>query len=155
MREQELSQKAKELEDTNTALEVLLHKRDKDIVNIKGKVSTNVTKLIKPYVEKLKFEVQASHHKNLLEIVERNLNEIVSPLAQALSSKYQGFTTNEIRVADLVMEGKTSKEIAEILTVSTKTVEYYRDNIRHKLGIKNKKINLRTYLLTFTKKVTS
>jgi PAS domain S-box-containing protein len=155
MREQELSQKAKELEDTNTALEVLLHKRDKDIVNIKGKVSTNVTKLIKPYVEKLKFEVQASHHKNLLEIVERNLNEIVSPLAQALSSKYQGFTTNEIRVADLVMEGKTSKEIAEILNVSTKTVEYYRDNIRHKLGIKNKKINLRTYLLTFTKKVTS
>jgi DNA-binding CsgD family transcriptional regulator len=57
----------------------------------------------------------------------------------------------EIRVASLVKEGKTNKEIAEILMVSKNTILFHRHNIRVKLDIKNKKINLRSHLLTLDK----
>ena len=54
-------------------------------------------------------------------------------------------------MADLIKAGKTNKEIAGLLLVSHNTVLFHRHNIRSKLNIKNKKINLRSHLLALDK----
>ena len=54
----------------------------------------------------------------------------------------------EIKIANLVREGKTNKEIADVLFISINTVLVHRHHIRTKLGIKNKKTNLRSHLLS-------
>ena len=75
-----------------------------------------------------------------------HIQKITSPLIRQLSSKYLGLTPTEIRVAALIKNGKTTKEISELLYLSEYTVIFHRDNIRGKLGLKGKKINLQSYL---------
>jgi len=60
-------------------------------------------------------------------------------------------TPTEIQVAVLIKEGKSSKEIAESLRVSAAGIDFHRKNIRKKLGLKNTKTNLRSFLLNVQK----
>jgi len=53
-----------------------------------------------------------------------------------------------MQIAKFIKDGKTSKEIATVLCVTKKTVDFHRANIRKKLNLDSKKINLRTFLIT-------
>jgi PAS domain S-box-containing protein len=145
-KDRELRMKANNLEELNTALRVLLKRREEDKSELEEKVLSNVKELVLPYVARLNKTPLNNHQKSCVEILESNLTDIVSPFSRKLSSKYLGLTPTEIRVADLVKDGKTTKEIAEFMNISGKTVETHRNCIRKKMGIKNKKTNLRAYL---------
>ena len=147
-KQQELETKSKELEEVNAALRVLLKKREEDKTDIEEQVLSNVKNNIQPYLEKLKTGSLNKRQKICIEIIETNLNEIISPFARNLSSIYYHLTAQEIQIAGLVKLGKTNKEIAAIMSLSLKTIEFHRTNIRKKLGLKNRKANLRTYLLS-------
>ena len=147
-KERELETKANKLEDINTALNVLLEKRKVDQIELEEKIVLNVENLIKPYLDKLRQGSLDDRKKNILNIIQSNLDEIISPFARNLSSRHYNLTPKEIQIANFIRQGTTNKEIADILFLSVKTVEFHRDNIRKKLGIKNKKINLTSYLLS-------
>jgi PAS domain S-box-containing protein len=144
----ELSLKAKNLEEVNTTLRVLLKAREKDKSELEDKVLPNIKDLVLPYIERIRKTSLNNNQRSCIDILESNLEEIVSPFARKLSSRFIGLTPTEIRVANLVKEGKTTKEIAEFMHLSPKTVEFHRNNIREKLEIKKSKMNLRTYLLS-------
>ena len=146
--EDELRVKTGDLEELNTALKVLLKKGNQDKFELEEKIAENVKELIFPYLEKLKSVNFGNREKTFLEIVEANLCAIISPFERTLSSKFLKLTPAEIKVANLIKLGKTSKEIAALSHLSFKTIEFHRNNIRTKLGLKNKKVNLRTHLLS-------
>jgi len=130
----------------NVALKVLLKSRDNDRQHLEDNLIYNVKNLVLPYIDKLKRYSLTAEQKVSVEILESNIHEIVSPYARKLSSEYFMLTPSEIRVANLLKNDKTTKEIADTLKVSESAVIYHRYNIRKKLGLNNKKINLKTYL---------
>ena len=148
-REVELKAQSHHLEEVNTALRVLLKQREEDRKELGEKVLSNVKELIDPYLARLKKSRLTTTQQTLIDIMESNLNHITSPFVSTLSSKYFNLTSMEIKVADLVKEGKTNKEIAELLFLSKNTILFHRHHIRRKLHLQNKKINLRAHLLSY------
>jgi DNA-binding CsgD family transcriptional regulator len=59
-------------------------------------------------------------------------------------------TPQEIQVATLVKAGRTTKEISDILSISTNAVDFHRKNIRRKFGLKNQRTNLRSFLMSLS-----
>ncbi len=147
-REWELEDKSVNLEEANAALKVLLRHRDEDKKTLETRVLENVRRLVFPYIEKLRGRDLTDSQATCLNIIESNLNEVVSPFLQKMTALYVHFTPTEVQVADLVKDGRTSKEIGEFLNVGKGTVHTHRNNIRKKLGLSNEKTNLRAYLLS-------
>jgi len=148
-KDKKLERQAKNLEEMNMALKVLLEQRDKEKADFKEGLLVNLNKLILPYIEKLENRKLGEESQTYVNIIKSNLKSLTAPIANTLSSKYIGLTPSEIQIANLINQGKTSKEMALILNVSPKAVSFHRGNIRKKLGLSNKKINLRTYLQSF------
>ena len=148
-RTRELRLKSENLEEMNTALKVLLKKREEDKTELEEKVIYNIKEMVMPFLEKLEKTRLDNRQRTYLEILNSNLDDIVSPFAKTLSTRYLNLTPSEIQIANLVKHGKTTKEIAELLSLSTRTIESHRDSIRKKLGIKNQKANLRTHLMSY------
>jgi DNA-binding NarL/FixJ family response regulator len=76
----------------------------------------------------------------------RNATFRHSPLARSLSSKFLRLSQTELEVASLVQQGQTTKQIAETMNLPESTIDFHRNSIRSKFGVKNKKINLYSHL---------
>ncbi len=146
-REAALEARTNEVEEVNSALRVLLKQRDQDKAELAGQMLLNVKKLVVPYLEKLKKHLSGTKQLGYLSILESNLNDIVSPFAYKLSLKYSTLTPTEIQIARFVKYGKVSREMAELLNVSERTIESHRQKIRLKIGIKNNGANIRSQLM--------
>jgi PAS domain S-box-containing protein len=142
----ELQARSRDLEEVNAALKVLLKRREEDKTELQEDILANVRDLVLPYLEKLKHSSPNSYQMTLIKILESHLSDIVSPFATKLSSKYLNLTPTEIKVAGLIKDGRSTKEIAELLHLSENTIRTHRFHVRSKLKLKNKKVNLRSYL---------
>ena len=142
----ELEIKTKNLEENYSALKVLLKHLDEEKRSIKRNILANIKILVFPYLEKLENSLIYENNRTLLNIIKTNLSEVIKPIATKLTSKIINLSPNEVRVANMVKDGKTSKEIADIIHISENTVKEHKSYIRSKLGIKKKKVNLRSYL---------
>ncbi len=147
-RERELQIKSHNLEEANAALRVLLRHRDEGKEALVNNMLANVRELVSPYIEKLGASHLSDVQRTCLGLIESGLSDIVSPFVQKMTSAYSHFTPTEVQIANLIKGGKTSKEIAKLMNVCTGTIEVHRNNIRKKLGLNNKSINLQTYLLS-------
>ncbi len=145
-----LIEQKQSLEETNIAMRVLLKQREEDKRDLEKKVLSNVKDLVFPYVEKLKNSRLKAKDRTLVDIVDRHLQDIISPLLQRLSNASLILTPQEMQVATLVKDGRTSQEIADILNVAETTINFHRKNLRIKFGLRNKRTNLRSYLLTLS-----
>ena len=149
-REHELKIKSNYLEETNIAMKVLLKHREEDKIKLGQDVVSNVKELITPFINKLKTSRLDDNQISCIDTIETNLNNIISPFLRNISIHQYRLTPKEIQVANLVKEGRCTKEIAEMLNLSTSAIDFHRNNIRSKLGLKNKKLNLQSYLISLS-----
>jgi PAS domain S-box-containing protein len=148
-KEKELTASAGNLEEINIALRVLLKKRHEDKADLEEQVLYNVKELVEPYLKKLAQTKLSEKQTALMQIINSHINEITTSFSRGLSLKYMNLTPTEIQIANLIKHGKKSKEIAEYMSVSQRTIDTHRKNIRKKMGLGQKRANLRSHLLAY------
>jgi DNA-binding CsgD family transcriptional regulator len=145
-----LEERNQSLEEVNIALKVIIEQREKDKADTERHFLAHLRTLVLPYINKLKAGNLGRRDRTLLDIVESQLNEVITPMIQRLDNAGVILTPQEMQVAALVKEGKSTAEIADVLFISEATVSFHRKNLRTKLGLKNRQTNLRSFLLSMS-----
>jgi len=149
-READLEMEKGNLQETNTALKVLLKRREMDKHEFEEQVMCNVKEFVLPYLDVFKrFDLDA-RQEAYVSIIESNLSDITSAFSRRLSLSYYDLTLSERRVANFIRQGKKTREIALLMGISERTVEAYRYSLRKKMRLQNRKANLRTFLLSIS-----
>lgn len=142
-----LTLRSQELEEANSALRVVLDQIGNAKLEVERRVFRNIKELVLPDLDKLRSKMVNSRDATTIDIIKSNLAKLTTSPTQRLSSIYMTLSPREIQIADFVRMGKSNKSIALMLNISRSAVEFHRNNLREKLGLKNKKLNLRSYLM--------
>lgn len=144
--EQRVTERTSELEKSNATLSMMLDYARKAEADIQERVVANLRTNIFSLLDSLKKEKLPASAREIVELLQVTTQNLAHPLARNLESNLLQLTAREIHLANLIRLGKSTKDLIELLNVSPKTIESHRNNLRKKLGIRGKKINLRTYL---------
>ena len=140
-----LQEQKKVLEQKNIALNEILGQIEIEKKQIKDNVITNAENLLLPVIQKLRLTGESRKYVQLLQ---KNLQELTSSFGTKLIERESRLTSREIEICDMIKNGLTNKEISRLLNISLATIERHRANIRKKLGIIKKDINLSSFLKT-------
>lgn len=134
-----------ELEQKNIALNEILKQIENKNKEMKRDILFNVNKLLLPLLKTIKRRAEYLE-AGYIGLIESTLKELSTSFARDISEEGIGLTPREIEICNMIKNNMTSKEIAELLFLSTKSVEWHRYNIRRKFGLLNNRVNLTTYL---------
>ena len=135
----------KALQEANTALRAVLSRLEEDKQEIKASILANIQKIIMPIVFELELEVKGPQ-RSYVTLLRQSIQDIASPFLTQISRNHMQLTPVEIAISTMIRNGLSNKEIAQLRSISPATVQRHRENIRRKLNLKNRKINLTTYL---------
>ena len=144
--EAKLQKQKSALEQKNIALGEVIAQIEVEKRRIKDDIETNINIVVSPILEKLKKEKASAKYVTMLKY---HLGKLTSSFGSKITKKSFNLTPREIEVCNLVKGGLTSKDISNLLNISYRTIDKHRKNIRHKLGISNKRINLTSFLREF------
>lgn len=136
------------LRESNAALSAAVERLRSEKKAAEEAFVTNVQKVLLPVLQTLQDEVRPDQRKHVA-MLKTNLLEMSAPLADSLSRAFMRLTAVELRICQMIRDGRTTKEIAELRRVSPATVARQRERIRHKLGLTGSDANLGTYLRNF------
>lgn len=147
LREKAIKERTQDLEEANTALRVLLKSIETSKNEIEDRIAHQIRGLVLPQVSKLRhLYAQDEGTVARLHLIESSLKEITSAQSTMMSQILETLTPTEAEIAQMILQGRSSKEIAHILSRGTSTVDFHRNNIRRKLGLTKVSKNLRQYL---------
>jgi PAS domain S-box-containing protein len=134
------------LQDQERALEMLIRREGEQERRTAASVAGNVNIMVWPLVDKLKRATRGTELEGTVDVLASCIEEVTSPLVSRVTAGQHGLTPREAQVAELVRRGRPTKEIADVLAISEKAVEYHRMKIRRKLGLSGTATSLQAHL---------
>ena len=122
--------------------------------SFRHKICTEVRVAVTPFLESLRRHAEVEQ-ASTLDRMQNDLDTVLSLGLDHVRELFSTLTPREQEVASLIVNGMTSKEIANHLYLAVVTVQTHRECIRRKLNLSNKNVNLTTYLRTHRESLTT
>ena len=116
--------------------------------NLEYNIIHNIEQFICPILEKLRRKGTPLDRRNI-DLLEKSLQEITKDFGKKILNGKWKLSQREIEICYMIKRGLTTKEIADLLSTSARTVEHHRNHIRKKIGISQKNVDLTVYLCSF------
>ena len=133
------------LQERNITLRTVLAGLEEEKREIRASILANIQKVIMPIVYELELAV-SGRQRSYVTLLRQSLQEIASPFLTSLSRDHVELTPVEVAIAAMIRNGMSTKDIANLRCITAATVRRHRENIRKKLGLTNRQVNLVTYL---------
>ncbi len=146
---QALQREHQAIQETNMALRAVLSRLEEEKREIRASILANIQKILMPIVFELELQV-SGRQRSYVTLLRQNLQEIASPFLTQMSKSHLELTPVEIAIGTMIRNGLSTKEIADLRCISPATVRRHRENIRRKLNLRNRKVNLVTFLQSET-----
>lgn len=143
---QRVAELAGKVREMNTAIRVFGDAWGREKTAIQNRIKYHINVNVLPFIEKIKTSRKRGDIHTYIRIMEENLQDLSPAFSDPRGPIIEDFTPSESQIIQLVKHGQSSKEIAELLNLSTKAISFHRSNIRKKLNLVNKKVSLATFL---------
>jgi len=144
---EELKTEREELTEMNLVFKHVIEHIEQERQEYKQKICQDVEQAAIPVLTRLKEKIGPAHADEF-EALQATLKTILARDVDKFREQYAKLTPREMEICEMIKEGLSSKEIADSLNLSVLTIHKHREEIRRKLGITNKAVNLGTYLRT-------
>ncbi len=135
-----------ELLRKNIALNEVLEHIDDEKEQYRHEICTNIENLLRPTLRKLQQDGRLSRRD--ADILVHGLDEVTGKHIDNYKKNVDKLTPREMDILDMIRAGRSSKQIADALGLSSQTVHKHRQSIRRKLQLDHREINLASYLRT-------
>ncbi len=140
-----LEEKSK-AEEMNVTLRNVMKAIDREKDDLELSINQKVTTSIIPSLQKLATEENVEVRDMYMKILRDQLAGLTRSSGALNNEDIVRLTKSEVQVCQMIQSGSTSKDIAEGMAISIETVQTHRKNIRRKLGLSGKDVNLFAYL---------
>ncbi len=143
----ELRAQAAELQNKNIALKEIISQVELERKALQDQMRMNIQLTVLPLLARMQSPATPPEDwKTYLHVIRQNLEDVTSSFSSKVSDGRVRLSPRELEICDMIRNGLSNKQIAELLRISLLTVERHRNNIRRNLGIDNQKVNLASFL---------
>lgn len=137
-----------ELQDRNAAMRALVDQMHSDRQDMETRAQRNLDESVTPILDRLRRVLGSRPEAAYVDAIEDALRDAFRPLSLRTPADdgTPTLTRREAEVANLIRLGKTTEEIAEVLSLTPSAVQFHRSNLRRKLGLGRGGPRLATYL---------
>jgi DNA-binding CsgD family transcriptional regulator len=145
-RTSQLLKKKNQLEEMNVTLRTVMKSVDKERESFQKNIDRTVTLTLIPTLNTIRKEKSGDIRNAYLSILEDQLSKLTQGGENSRQAILLKLTPMEMKICGFIEAGVSSQEIADALNLSIVTIQTHRRNIRRKLNLQNRKVNLLTFL---------
>jgi PAS domain S-box-containing protein len=148
--ETQLREEKRQVEEMNLTLKTVMKSIEQDRKDFENRVASKIRTSLLPSLRKIDEASEEAVRKSYLAVFEEQLLSLTTGFEKELDAGLLKLTKTELEVCRLVQAGCSSKDICDAMNISFDTIQTHRKNIRRKLSLNGKKLNLHAFLTNRT-----